>query len=324
MPAPEAPATTADPALPDPVIVVRGLGKRYDTLTALDGASFSVARGEIFGFLGPNGAGKTTLVEILEGLTRATSGSASVLGIEVTEDPQAVKARIGVQLQAASYHQYLTLREILELFGSFYPRHADPIELLRRVRLEDRAESRMRTLSGGMKQRFSIVAALVNQPDLVFFDEPTAGLDPDARLDLWDIVRDVRDSGATVVLTTHYMEEAEALCDRVGFMHQGQLVALDTPQGLIRSLNAPYRLTLTTARPLPEAEVRAIPGALEVTQEVTADGFVARLRAQTAPAVTAALTTLAARAGTDVIDLAVEPGTLEDVFLSITGRRLSG
>ena len=195
----------------EPVITARGLVKRYGALTALDGASFSVTGGEIFGILGPNGAGKTTLVEILEGLTPASAGTASVLGIEVTEHAQAVKAQIGVQLQAASYHQYLTLREILELFGSFYPRRADPIELLRRVRLEDRAESRMRTLSGGMKQRFSIVAALVNEPEVVFFDEPTAGLDPDARRDLWEIVRSVRASGATVVLTTHYMEEALSL-----------------------------------------------------------------------------------------------------------------
>ena len=310
--------------IPDAVITARGLVKRYGDLTVLAGPSFTVARGEIFGILGPNGAGKTTLVEILEGLTVPTEGTASVLGVEVTEDPNAVKARIGVQLQAASYHQYLTLREILELFCSFYPRRADPMELLRRVRLEDRADSRMKTLSGGMKQRFSIVAALVNEPVLVFFDEPTAGLDPDARLDLWEIVREVRDAGATVVLTTHYMEEAEALCDRVAFMDRGQMVALDTPQGLIRSLNAPYRLTLTTAAPLAEAEVRGIPGALEVVQEQTADGFVVRIRAQTAPTVTTALTTLAERAGTQVIDLAVQPGTLEDVFLSVTGRRLSG
>ncbi|MDA0301530.1 MAG: ABC transporter ATP-binding protein [Chloroflexi bacterium] len=307
----------------DPVITARGLVKRYGAFTALDGPSFTVARGEIFGILGPNGAGKTTLVEILEGLTPATAGTASVLGIEVTERPQAVKARIGVQLQAASYHQYLTLREILELFGSFYPRRADPMELLRRVRLEDRADARMRTLSGGMKQRFSIVAALVNEPDLVFFDEPTAGLDPDARLDLWQIVREVRASGATVVLTTHYMEEAETLCDHVAFMNAGQMAAIDTPQGLIRRLNAPYRLTLTTAHPLPEADVRGIPGALEVAQEQTADGFVVRMRAQTAPSVTTALTTLASKAGTDIIDLAVQPATLEDVFLSVTGRRLS-
>ena len=318
------PGAAGERSTDDAVITARGLVKRYGTLTALDGLSFTVGRGEIFGILGPNGAGKTTLVEILEGLTPATAGTASVLGIEVTEHAQAVKARIGVQLQAASYHQYLTLREILELFGSFYPRRADPLSLLRRVRLEDRAESRMRTLSGGMKQRFSIVAALVNEPDLVFFDEPTAGLDPEARLDLWEIVREVRASGATVVLTTHYMEEAEALCDRVAFMNQGQMVALDTPQGLIRSLNAPYRLTLTTAHPLDEVDVRGIAGALEVSQEQTADGFVVRMRAQTAPSVATALTTLAARAGTDIVDLAVQPGTLEDVFLSVTGRRLSG
>ena len=306
------------------VITARGLVKRYGALTALAGASFTVARGEIFGILGPNGAGKTTLVEILEGLVRATEGTASVLGIEVTEDPVGVKARIGVQLQSSSYHRYLTLQEILELFGSFYPRHADPLELLRRVHLEDRAHTRMNTLSGGMQQRFSIVAALVNQPDLVFFDEPTAGLDPDARRDLWGIVRDVRASGATVVVTTHYMEEAEALCDRVAFMNQGRIVGLDTPQGLIRSLNAPYRVTLTTAEPLAREAVAAIAGALEVEQEQTADGHVLRLRAQTAPSVTAALTAIAQRAGATMIDLAVEPATLEDVFLAVTGRGLSG
>lgn len=318
------PEETRGLATNSPVIDARGLVKRYGTLTALDGPSFTVAGGEIFGILGPNGAGKTTLVEILEGLTPATSGTASVLGIEVTEHPQAVKTRIGVQLQASSYHQYLTLREILELFGSFYPRRADPMELLRRVHLEDRADSRMRTLSGGMKQRFSIVAALVNDPELVFFDEPTAGLDPDARHDLWEIVREVRASGATVVLTTHYMEEAEALCDHVAFMNAGQMVAVDTPQGLIRRLNAPYRITITTVEPLSDVDVRAIPGALEVTQERTADGYVVRVRAQSAPAVTTALTRLMARGGIEVIDLAVQPGTLEDVFLAVTGRGLNG
>ena len=308
----------------DAVITARGLVKRYGALTALAGASFTVARGEIFGILGPNGAGKTTLVEILEGLVRATEGSASVLGIEVTEDPVAAKARIGVQLQASSYHRYLTLREILESFGSFYARRAEPLELLRRVHLEDRADARMNTLSGGMQQRFSIVAALVNQPDLVFFDEPTAGLDPDARHDLWAIVRDVRAAGATVVLTTHYMEEAEALCDRVAFLHQGHIVGLDTPQGLIRSLHAPYRVTVTTAEPLPAEAVAAIPGAREVEQERTADGHVLRLRAEAAPAVTSALTAIAERSGARMIDLAVRPATLEDVFLVVTGRGLDG
>ncbi len=306
------------------VIEARGLEKRYGEITALAGVSCEVRQGEIFGILGPNGAGKTTLVEVLEGLTRPTEGTARVLGVEVTEDPVAVKARIGVQLQASSYHRFLTLREILDLFGSFYPRHADAMELLERVHLEDRAGARISTLSGGMQQRFSIVAALVNQPELVFFDEPTAGLDPDARLDLWEIVRDVRDSGATVVLTTHYMEEAQALCDRVAFMDAGRIVGLDTPAGLIRSLQAPYRVTVTSPTPLSEAAVRGLPGATEVEMSLSPEGHVVRLRAQDAPGVTAALTALAVREGVHLVDLAVQPASLEDVFLRVTGRRLSG
>ncbi|GMU41306.1 MAG: multidrug ABC transporter ATP-binding protein [Chloroflexota bacterium] len=306
------------------VIHANGLVKRYGEITALAGASFEVQAGEIFGVLGPNGAGKTTLVEILEGLTVPTEGTASVLGLPVVEQPDAVKARIGVQLQASSYHEYLTLREILSLFGSFYPRAADPMALLRRVRLEERADARIKHLSGGMKQRFSIVAALVNEPELVFFDEPTAGLDPDARRDLWQIVRDVREAGATVVLTTHYMEEAQALCDRVAFLNAGQIVALDTPAGLIRSLHAPYRVTLTTTAPLPAGGIEAIPGVSGATTERTPDGAVARLQAAETPRVVAALTALAGEAGATVVDLTVQPATLEDVFLSLTGRGLAG
>ena len=306
------------------VIEAHHLVKRYGDVTALAGVSAEVQRGEIFGILGPNGAGKTTLVEVLEGLTRPTEGTARVLGIEVTHDPVAVKARIGVQLQAASYHQFLTLREILELFGSFYPKRIPAMELLERVHLAERAGARIGTLSGGMKQRFSIVAALVNDPELVFFDEPTAGLDPDARLDLWEIVREVHNAGATVVLTTHYMEEAQALCDRVAFMNAGLMVALDTPAGLIRSLNAPYRIMATSATPLSEAGVRGLPGAAEVEVAFGADGHIVRLRAQDAPAVTAALTALAGREGVRLVDLAVQPASLEDVFMNATGRKLSG
>ncbi|TAK78096.1 MAG: ABC transporter ATP-binding protein [Dehalococcoidia bacterium] len=308
----------------EPVIEARGLVKRYGDITALAGVSCTVRRGEIFGVLGPNGAGKTTLVEVLEGLTLPTEGTARVLGVEVTEDPAAVKARIGVQLQASSYHRYLTLREILELFGSFYPRRAESMALLERVRLQDRAGARMSTLSGGMRQRFSIVAALVNEPELVFFDEPTAGLDPDARLDLWEIVRGVREAGATVVLTTHYMEEAQALCDRVAFLNAGEVVALDTPEGLIRSLHAPYRVTATSAKPLPEAAVRALLGADDVEFDCGPDGQTVRLRAKDAPRVTAALLALAERERVVLDGLTVQPASLEDVFLRVTGRKLSG
>lgn len=306
------------------VIEATGLVKRYGVITALGGVDCTVRRGEIFGILGPNGAGKTTLLEILEGLTPPTEGTARVLGLEVTQDPAAVKARIGVQLQASSYHRYLTLREILELFGSFYPHRADAMELLARVHLQERASARISNLSGGMQQRFSIVAALVNRPELVFLDEPTAGLDPDARLDLWEIVRGVREAGATVVLTTHYMEEAQALCDRVAFLNAGQIVAVDTPGGLIRSLHAPYRIRLTSTRPLPVDVVRGLPGAVEVEASLGGDGHVLRLRAQDAPAVTASLTALATREGVALVDLAVQPATLEDVFLHVTGRGLGG
>lgn len=306
------------------VIEARGLVKRYGPLTALNGVSFGVRRGEIFGILGPNGAGKTTLVEILEGLTAPTTGTALVLGTDVTRDPDEVKRRIGVQLQSASYHNYLTLREILELFGSFYPQHADPNELLERVHLGDRANARMKTLSGGMKQRFSIVAALVNNPSLVFFDEPTAGLDPDARRDLWSIVQDVRASGSTVVLTTHYMEEAQTLCDRVAFLDRGTIAALDTPAGLIRSLRAPFRISVVTTRPLPAVEVAALPAVSDVSQEEMSDGHVTRMRAHDAPSVVAALTTLAGADGSSLLDLEVIPATLEDVFLQVTGRGLDG
>ncbi len=307
-----------------PVIEVRGITKQYGDLTALDGVSFTVQPGEIFGILGPNGAGKTTLVEILEGLTRPTAGEASVLGNDIRTQTDEVKKRVGVQLQASSYHQYLTLREILELFGSFYPRSAEANELLARVHLEDRANSRIKQLSGGMQQRFSIVAALVNRPDLVFFDEPTAGLDPDARRGLWEIVRSVREEGATVVLTTHYMEEAEALCDRVMLMDRGRIAALDTPPGLVRSLHAPYRVRLTTRGPLDLARASALPGTSDARQLGEGGLDVLELRAEEAPRTVTALTSLAQEAGIEVVDLAVLPATLEDVFLSVTGRGLSG
>lgn len=306
------------------VIETRGLTRHYGELTALDGVSFTVQRGEIFGILGPNGAGKTTLVEILEGLTRPSAGDATVLGYDIRTQIVEVKKRVGVQLQASSYHQYLTLREILQLFGSFYPRAADPEELLRRVHLEDRADARISQLSGGMKQRFSIVAALVNEPALVFFDEPTAGLDPDARRDLWQIVREVREAGATVVLTTHYMEEAEALCDRVMLMNSGRIAALDTPPGLVRSLHAPYRIRVTTRGALDLPAVRSLPGTSEVDLGAEGDLDVVSLRAQDAPRTVAALTGLAEQGGLEVVDLAVLPATLEDVFHSVTGRELSG
>lgn len=321
--APDARSAERAATAADSVIQVDGLTKRYGELTALHPAQFDVQRGEVFGVLGPNGAGKTTLVEMLEGLVTPSGGSASVLGFDIRDELDELKQRIGVQLQASSYHQYLTLREILELFGSFYQRSTDPMELLERVRLQERANSRIGTLSGGMAQRFSIVAALVNEPEVVFFDEPTAGLDPDARRDLWELVLDVRARGATVVLTTHYMEEAEALCDRVAFLNAGEVMALDTPRALVRTLHAPYRVELVTSEALDVGAVAAFGGTRDVIAEERADGHVLRLNAEDAPDVVRRVEALASERGVEVVELTVRAATLEDVFLSLTGQTLS-
>src|SRR5690606_80432 len=212
----------------------------------VDGLSLRVRRGEIFAVLGPNGAGKTTTMEILEGLTDATSGEAAVLGLDVRRDRAALKQRIGVQLQASSYFEHLTLVEILRLFGSFYERSLDPDDLLERVGLADKRRSLVRHLSGGQAQRFSIVAALVNDPDVLFLDEPTTGLDPQSRRNLWELVRRLNaEDGTTVLLTTHSMEEAEVLADRVAIVDHGRVVALDTPANLLGELADRHRIRFT-------------------------------------------------------------------------------
>jgi ABC-2 type transport system ATP-binding protein len=236
---------TTDPAndaahrpgsLGKPIVVVHDLRKRYGTLQAVDGVSFEIAEGEVFGILGPNGAGKTTTLEMIEGMRTIDSGSAIVDGIDVSRDPRGVKARIGIQLQASSFFDELNLVELLDLFGHLYGRRVDAKALLADVELTEKARSQVRTLSGGQKQRFSIAAALVNDPRVLFLDEPTTGLDPQARRHLWGLVRQIRDRGRTVVLTTHYMEEAEELCDRVAIMDSGHIVALDKPLVLIDAL----------------------------------------------------------------------------------------
>ena len=218
------------------IISVRDLRKRYGSLTAVDGVSFEVAEGEVFGILGPNGAGKTTTLEMIEGMRPIDEGTAIVDGVDVSRDPREVKRRIGIQLQASAFFDELNLLELLELFGRMYGRDPDASALLADVELTEKAKSQVRTLSGGQKQRFSIASALVNDPRVLFLDEPTTGLDPQARRHLWALVRTLRDRGHTVVLTTHYMEEAEELCDRVAIMDGGKIIALDTPQALIDEL----------------------------------------------------------------------------------------
>lgn len=233
------------------VIEVKDLVKRYDDFNAINGISFTVRAGEVFGLLGENGAGKTTTLETIEGLRKPTSGSTSVFGLDSETHIHEIKSRIGVQLQASAYFQNLTLLEILTLFGSFYPRRRDPKELLELVNLPGREDSKVRELSGGMQQRFSLAAALVNDPEVVFFDEPTTGLDPLARQNVWELIRTIQASGTTVVLTSHYLEEVESLCERVGIMKKGDLIALDRVSDLVMGLDDPIRADFLPLQELP-------------------------------------------------------------------------
>ena len=218
------------------IIEVQNLQKTYKDTKALKGVSFQVSRGEVFGILGPNGAGKTTTVEILEGLRGADSGEVFINGINVIKNPQKVKSIIGVQLQSSAFFNRLTLAETVTLYSKAYEKNVNPLEVLKLVNMEEKASSYYRALSGGQKQRLSLAIGLVNDPDVLFLDEPTTGLDPQARRNLWKLVKEIRSRGKTILMTTHYMEEAEELCDRVAIMNAGSIVALDSPDNLIDDL----------------------------------------------------------------------------------------
>ena len=220
------------------IIQVKNLLKKYGEYTAVDGISFEVYEGEIFGLLGPNGAGKTTTLEIIETLKDETDGDVIVGGYSINQDPQKIKSSIGVQLQAAGFYPNLTLTEILIMFAGLYDVTVNPKELLDKVGLGDKANSKVNTLSGGQKQRFSIATTLVNKPKIIFLDEPTTGLDPQARRNLWELIREIRNEGTTIVITTHYMDEAEVLCDRIAIMDHGKILKLATPAELIDELLA--------------------------------------------------------------------------------------
>jgi ABC-2 type transport system ATP-binding protein len=314
-------------------VEVRDLVKVYPRpggglLRALDGITFEVRAGEFFGFLGPNGAGKTTALEIIEGIRKPTSGEVRVLGIDPRRELDKVKKVIGVQLQAASYFSLLTIEEILELFGSFYRKRRPPAELLDTVGLLDKRKAYVRQLSGGQQRRFSVAAALVNDPDVIFLDEPTTGLDPQMRHGLWHLLRRLnRDEGKTIVLTTHYIEEAELLADRVAIIDHGRIAAIDTPRSLIGGLDGQGHIAFATTRPVDTAELAALSG---ITGAVaTADSAAPGVGPATyqltitepRTAVTALLGWSEGR-GVDLRGLEVVPGTLEDVFLQLTGREL--
>ncbi len=220
------------------IISVRNLVKNYGNFEAVKGISFDVRKGEIFGLLGPNGAGKSTTLEIIETLRTKTSGEVIVDGINLDKDPNEIKKIIGVQLQTSGYYPGLNLLQLIQLFCGLYNREIDPMELLDMVNLREKAKAKVKELSGGQKQRFSVATTLINQPKIIFLDEPTTGLDPQARRSLWELIKTIRDKGTTVIITTHYMDEAEYLCDRVAIIDAGKIIASDTPDKLIDDLIA--------------------------------------------------------------------------------------
>jgi ABC-2 type transport system ATP-binding protein len=299
------------------VVEVEGLHKAYGPVRAVDGVSFTVEQGEVFGMVGPNGAGKTTTIECVEGLRRADAGRVQVLGLDPRSDRQALAERIGIQLQQASLPARLRVGEALTLFGSLYQKTASPRDLVERLGLSDKWSAPVAKLSGGQRQRLFIALALVNQPELVFLDELTTGLDPQARRSMWDLVREVRQQGRTVFLTTHFMEEAERLCDRVAILDHGKIVALDRPEALVRSLGVESRIVFTVAgdaRDLPLASLAGVQRVEASGERVIVHGSGDQFVSRVVSALEA--NRIAFR------DLRTEQPTLEDVFLSLTGREM--
>ena len=300
----------------------RGLIKRYGEVTALAGLDLEVYPGECFGMLGPNGAGKTTTVEIFEGLRVADGGEVRVLGDRWGKENLTLRRRLGIQLQETKFPEKLQVHEVVGLFRSFYPHGYEVAEVLSLVGLEEKAEAQVRTLSGGQKQRLSLGCALVGDPELLFLDEPTTGLDPQSRHQTWEIVERLKARGRTVLLTTHYMEEAARLCDRVGVVDHGRMIALGTPRELIASLGAEHVVVFgvdeTVTALIDEQALRAIPTVTQVTRE----GGTWRLTVGEVHRAVPALLALLAQRQIAPTELATHHATLEDVFMSLTGRRL--
>lgn len=304
----------------DGAIVVERLAKSYGDKAAVRDLSFTVARGEIFALLGPNGAGKTTTVEILEGYRTADSGSVRVLGLDPRRDGARLKPRIGVMLQQDGIYNYLTTRELLELFARFYRVPEDPTRLLEVVGLSDAAVTRCRQLSGGQKRRLSLALALVGRPELIFLDEPTTGMDPQARRATWEMLRELRERGSTLLLTTHFMDEAERLADRIAIIDHGELLALDTPAGLTREQSTTTTEVRFTAHGAVDmAALGSLPGARMVRSDVPGSYVV---ETGDAAALLVELTTALHKAGITLSELRVGRTSLEDVFLQLTGKEM--
>ena len=303
-----------------PALAITGLEKSYGDVHAVAGLGLSVAKNECFGLLGPNGAGKTTTLEICEGLLEPDSGDVEVLGMRWDSDALALRHRLGIALQETQLAEKLSVIETVRLFRSFYDRGREVSEVIGLVQLEEKVKARVGTLSGGQKQRLALACALVGDPELLFLDEPTTGLDPQSRRQLWDLIERFRVEGRTVVLTTHYMDEAERLCDRVAIVDHGKVIALDTPRALIASLGAEHvvSFTLETDAVLSDAELGALEGVTAVRRAESAYELVATELRRTVPSVLAWLE----KNGHPLAELRTHSATLEDVFVKLTGRHL--
>ena len=301
-----------------PVIEVRDLRKAYGELQAVAGVSFAVAEGEVFGMLGPNGAGKTTTVEILEGLRVRDRGYVRVLGLDPASSGPELKRVVGVQLQQVALYPRLRVHEVISLFGSFYERKAKTDDLIAMMGLEDRRNARIAELSGGQAQRLSVALAVVNKPRLVFLDEPSTGMDPQARRNLWEIIEGFKADGMTVVLTTHYMEEAERLCDRVAVMDHGRIIALDSPGALVRASFEEDAIEFVSNDGLTANDLSG----LAAVTSATSQGSAHSIFSSDIPRTMGSLLDLAAERGAPLEGMRVRHATLEDVFLKLTGRTL--
>jgi ABC-2 type transport system ATP-binding protein len=303
----------------DIVIKVDKLTKRYGDLTAVSSISFSIKKGEVFGLLGPNGAGKTTTVEMIEGLRKPDSGSIEVCGIDAQKNPENIKELIGAQLQSTTIYDQIRVKEVIDLFGSYYKKSIPTNEILEEVSLTDKKNAFYRTLSGGQKQRVAMGLALVNDPEVLFLDEPTTGLDPQARRNVWAVITSLRKRGKTIILTTHYMEEAEQLCQRVGIIDHGKIIALDTPANLIIKSELESAIEFGC---LPE-------GAEKIKQEFKKAGKISDLgdnkyilNTRESSKTLTELTRFSDDNNINLENISVRKATLEDVFLLLTGRSL--
>jgi len=301
------------------VLEVNNLVKKYGDLTAVDDISFNIEKGEIFGLLGPNGAGKTTTIEMIEGLRKPDSGSIKICGIDVLRNPEKIKEIIGVQLQSTTIYDQIRIREIIDLFGSYYQKSIPTDELLDIVSLTEKQDSFYRTLSGGQKQRVAMALAIVNDPIMLFLDEPTTGLDPQARRNVWSIISGLGDRGKTIILTTHYMEEAEKLCRRVSIIDTGKIIAIDTPSDLITNTGLESTIEFNSTDQQAENVFKKLFNS-EVTLQRDNNRFI--INTKESSRVLKKLTQYSDENNINIENISVRKATLEDVFLKLTGKEL--